>query len=165
LTLRTRSITAIAAAALLAVPATAAQAAKGSITDRGGDNVDIVKLSYNNAKSKVTLTTKYADSSTAQVEFFAITWAGPNKGYGVVSSAVTGDRELVYSKNKSDEGTTIACKGLNVKRNARANTTKVIVPRTCLTKAPDKLRFQAGALNVQDGGSDETKRTKKVKRG
>ena len=150
-------INAAGAAALVAVLALSspALADSGSVTDAKGDYPDIVKLSYDNAKSKVTMTMKYAGSA-AQNESFYMRW-GSGKHYQVFLSPAADLKELRYASKK------VACAKLVVTRPS-STTTKVVIPRTCLKKAPDKLRFQ-GIATEGLHSVDETKVSKAVARG
>lgn len=140
----------------LLVGAASAHAASGSLNDPRGDYPDIVKLAYNNAQSKVVMTMTYAGGH-AQNESFYMRWGKRGKHYQVFASPSAGLEELRFS------GETVACKKLSVKRPSAVKT-KVVVPRSCLKKAPDKLRFQ-GIATEGLFSADETKVSKKIARG
>jgi hypothetical protein len=148
--------------ALCAGTATA-HAASGSISDPKGDYPDIVKLAYDNARSKVVMTTTYAgdgQNGRAQNESFYMRWGSSKpKYYQVFLSPQIGMEELRYSGSAGE----VSCRGLVVKHPTRRST-KVTVPRSCLDKAPNKLRFQAIATEGL-ASEDETKISKRTARG
>jgi hypothetical protein len=151
----------VAVAALLAGSGVA-NAATGSLTDPKGDFPDIVKLSYSNGSSKVTMTMAYADAHP-QNESFYLKWGTSGKRYQVFNSPSAGIRELRYYRATNAAPKHIACSGLRVSRPS-AKSTKVVIPRGCLTKAADRLRFQ-GIATEGLSSSDQTKVSNAVARG
>lgn len=139
-----------------------ATAATGSLTDPKGDFPDIVKLSYRNDSSRVTMTMTYA-GARPQNESFYLKWGTRGKRYQIFNSPAASIRELRYYGGTNASAKQIDCKGLSV-RQPSANSTKIVIPRGCLTKAPDKLRFQ-GIATEGLYSSDETKVSKAVARG
>jgi hypothetical protein len=146
---------------LLCAGTATAHAASGSISDPKGDYPDIVKFAYSNAKSKVVMTATYAGDGVdgrAQNESFYMRW-GSNKSYQVFLSPQIGAKELRWSGATKP----VACKRLTVK-HPTSRSTKVTVPRSCLGKAPGKLRFQ-GIATEGTSSMDKTRISKPVKRG
>lgn len=144
---------------VLSVGTGTANAASGSISDPKGDYPDIVGFAYDNAESRVVMTATYAGggfNGRAQNESLYMRW-GSGKYYQVFLS--TGMKELRYSGATKP----VACKGLTVK-HPTSRRTKVSVPRSCLRKAPDKLRFQAIATEGLSS-ADQTKVSKLIARG
>jgi hypothetical protein len=140
----------------------AAHAAAGTITDpRGDGDPDIVKVTYSNAKSQIKMSMTYADISLAQNESFYLRW-GAGKSYQVFNS--NGLRELRYYASKNAASKRVACAGLKVARQTAKDTTAVTIPRSCLKKAPDKVRFQ-GIATMGLSLKDETKTSKLIARG
>ncbi len=135
-----------------------AHAATGSLSDRTGDYPDIVKLAYNNAATKVVMKLTYSGAA-AQNESFYMRWGSGDAAYQVFASPVSGIEELRYY----GKGNAVKCAGLRVKRPT-GSVTKAVVPRSCLEKAPDKLRFQ-GIATEGIYSSDETKISKAIRRG
>jgi len=156
-----RKTACIAVAALFAGGG-AANAATGSLTDPEGDFPDIVKLSYGNGSGKVTMKMSYADARP-QNESFYLKWGTAGKRYQVFNSPSAGIRELRYYSSANASAKRIDCGGLKVTEPS-ALTTKVVIPRSCLKKAADKLRFQ-GIATEGLMSSDETKVSKAVARG
>jgi hypothetical protein len=150
-----------AVAALLAGGGVA-HAASGSLTDPTGDFPDIVKLSYTNGSSKVTMKITYA-SARAQNESFYLKWGTAGKRYQVFNSPSAGIQELRYYGGTNASPKKTGCSGLSVTQPS-ATSTKVAIPRSCLRKAADKLRFQ-GIATEGLSSSDETKVSKAVARG
>jgi len=72
-------------------------------------------------------------------------------------------RPQTIDQLRDQHGTMVVCKGLTVKYPTKLST-KVIVPRSCVKKAPDKLRFQ-GIATEGLNNRDETKISKAVARG
>lgn len=140
----------------------AAHAASGSLIDPKGDYPDIVKLAFGNARTKVTVTMTYA-GGRAQNESFYLRWGSKGQSYQVFVSRSVGMKELRYYSSAKATGKRVACKGLVVRRPTALSTT-AIIPRTCLAKAPDKLRFQ-GIATEGLSLSDETKLSPSIKRG
>ncbi|MDQ1618550.1 MAG: hypothetical protein QOE19_1119 [Actinomycetota bacterium] len=140
----------------------AAHAAAGTITDpRGDGDPDIVKVTYSNARSQIKMSMTYADISLAQNESFYLRW-GTGKSYQVFNS--NGLRELRYYSSKNAATKRVACAGLKVARQTAKDTTAVTIPRSCLKKAPDKVRFQ-GIATMGLSSKDETKTSKLIARG
>jgi hypothetical protein len=139
-----------------------ANAATGSVTDPKGDYPDIVKLSYNNGSSKVTMTMTYVGAHP-QNESFYMEWGKAGKRYQVFNSPSAGIRELRYYGGTNAAAKRTTCSGLRLTQPS-ATSTKVIIPRRCLPKAADKLRFQ-GIATEGLTSSDETKVSKALARG
>ena len=139
-----------------------ATAATGSLTDPEGDFPDIVKLSYGNGPSKVTMKLTYA-GARPQNESFYLKWGTAGKRYQVFNSPSASISELRYYRGANAPVKQIDCSGLRVTQPTGAST-KVVIPRRCLTKAADKLRFQ-GIATEGLSSSDETKVSKAVPRG
>lgn len=153
---------AILAVAALSVGGGVASAATGSLTDRKGDFPDIVKLSYRNDSSEVTMTMTYA-GGRPQNESFYLKWGTAGQRYQVFNSSSASIRELRYYRGTNASAKHIDCRGLRV-AHPSARSTKVVVPRSCLRKAADRLRFQ-GVATEGLMASDETKVSKAVARG
>jgi hypothetical protein len=147
-------VAAVAVAAAL-IGGAQAQADSGSISDPSGDLPDIIKLAYNNADNKVVMTMTYSEFR-AQNESFYMRW-GDDKYYQVFRSFGQEQLRLNDSSNVKN------CDGLKAREPSDVST-KVIVPRSCLKKAPDKLKFQ-GIATEGLANSDETKITKAIARG
>jgi hypothetical protein len=154
--------TAIVAVTALFAGGGVASAATGSLTDPKGDFPDIVKLSYRNGSSKVTMTMAYA-GARPQNESFYLIWGSAGKRYQVFESASSGLREVRYYRAKNASSKHVACPGLKV-THPSARSTKVVVPRSCVKKAADKLRFQ-GVATEGLMSLDETKVSRAVARG
>ena len=150
-----RSIPAAVAALALFLPASA-HAASGSVSDPAGDYPDILKLTYANKSAKVVMTMKYA-GARPQNESFYIKYGEP-KNYQVFVSGGIGMEELRFNSKK------VPCGGLAVSHDASLLKTKVVVPRSCLSKAPNKLKFQ-GIATEGLSSSDKTALSPWVKRG
>ena len=148
-----------AAVIALSFAATAtAYADSGSITDPSGDYPDIVKLAYKNADTKVVMKMTYSEVA-AQNESFYMRWGSEDDAYQVFVSESSGLEELRYY----GKGKAVKCDGLKIRR-PDDNVTKAVVPRSCLDKAPGKLRFQ-GIATEGLHSADETKISKAVPRG
>jgi hypothetical protein len=139
-----------------------ATAATGSLTDPKGDLPDIVKLAYANGSSKVTMTMTHA-GARPQNESFYLRWGTKGARYQVFDSPSAGLRELRYYRTANATAKHVACGGLRVTQPS-AKTTKVVVPRSCIKQAPDRLRFQ-GVATLGLMSADETKVSKPVARG
>lgn len=99
------------------------------------------------------------NGQAAQNESFYMRWGSEDEAYQVFSSPSAGIEELrFYGKGKAVE-----CDGLKVRRPSK-DVTKAVIPRDCLDKAPDKLRFQ-GIATEGLSSSDETKISKAIRRG
>ena len=156
-----RTTAGLVVAALLAGGGVA-NAATGSLTDPKGDYPDIVELSYDNGSSKVTMTMTYAGAHPQNVSFY-MNWGKAGKRYQVFDSPSARIRELRYYGGTHAAAKRTTCSGLRVTRPS-ATSTKVVIPRRCLTKAADRLRFQ-GIATEGLASSDETKVSKAVARG
>jgi hypothetical protein len=151
--LRTLALAALLVAGL-GVPSPA-HAAPGSLSDPKGDYPDIVRLAWNNAQTRVVMKMTYAEFR-AQNESFYMRF-GANS-YQVFVSSSAGIEQLRYNGNAR------ACDGLRVRHSATALRTTVVVPRGCLRRAPDRLRFQ-GIATEGLTSADETRISGRVARG
>lgn len=157
-----RLTSALTIVASLLVLSTSAYADSGSLTDPKGDSPDIVKLRYDNGASKVTMTMTYA-GSRAQNESFYLRWGSAGRSYQVFNSPSAGLKQLRYYASSSAATKTITCSGLTV-RQPTSTSTSVTIPRSCLTKAPNALRFQ-GIATEGLSSSDQTKVSTSTARG
>ena len=153
---------AVCAPALLLLSAPQAVAASGQITDPGGDLPDITRLNYSNAQGKVVMTLKFASVADAQNRSFYIQWGQPQK-YQVFDSPSAAISELRFHRANGTFAK-VACAGLQVTEDAGTNTVRAVVPRSCLPKAPDRVRFK-GIATQGLSLSDQTKVSPLVNRG
>jgi hypothetical protein len=162
LSLRRLAALALCAPVVVLLPAPHASAASGHITDPSGDLPDIRRLTYDNAPRKVDMTVKFASVADAQNRSFYMQWGKPKK-YQVFDSPSAGITELRFY---TAAGTfrSVSCDGLRVAENTDVNTVRAVVPRSCISKAPDRLRFKAIAT-LGLSFSDETSVSPWVKRG
>lgn len=148
----------IAAVTLVLAAAPTAYADSGSLTDPSGDYPDILKLTYNNKSDRVIMTMKYADFRPQNESFYMRWGKDAAKYYQVFVSSSAGMKELRLN------GTKVKCGTLAVSHDATKVVTRVVVRRSCLDKAPDKLRFKGiateGTMSV-----DETKLSAAIARG
>lgn len=130
----------------------------GSLTDPKGDYPDIVRLGFKNASSKVEMTMTYSGGHP-QNESFYLRWGSNGQRYQVFSSPSIHLNVLRFG------GTTksVPCQGLVIRRPS-ANTTTVAIPRSCLPKAPNTLRFQ-GIATEGTSSIDQTRISQGIKRG
>jgi hypothetical protein len=144
--MRRTPLIALVLLALTLLTASAASAATGSVNDPDAGFPDIRKLSYNNATGKVTMTMRYDSLADAQNQSFYIRW-GTAAYYQVFVSPSAGLEELRFNGNKG------ACSGLQVTALPDTQSTRVVVPRSCIPKAPNKLKFKGIAtqgLSLKD---------------
>jgi hypothetical protein len=155
---------AVICAAVLAVTLTGppAHAASGSVTDPKGDFPDIVKLAYANRASSVRMTMTYADAAEAQNESFYLLWG--RKRYQVFESRSAGLRELRYYRSGTAAPKAVSCDGLKVVHQDARDATKVVIPRACIPKAADTLKFQ-GIATAGLSLVDETRKSPRTRRG
>lgn len=145
-----RRLLALATALTIASAAPAAHAASGSMSDPSGDLPDIIKLTYANKADRVVMAVTY-EGYRAQNESFYMRWGrNASKSYQVFVSQASGLQELRLNGSK------VACRSLKVSHNPDTLVTRTVVPRSCLSKAPNKLRFQAIATEGLYS-ADETK--------
>jgi hypothetical protein len=162
LSLRRIAALALCAPAVVLLPAPYAIAASGHITDPAGDLPDIRRLSYDNAQRKVEMTLKFGSVAEAQNRSFYIQWGKPKK-YQVFDSPSAGITQLRFFTD-ADSFRSVSCDGLRVVENTDANTVRAVVPRTCIAKAPDRLRFK-GIATMGLSLSDQTSVSPWAKRG
>jgi len=154
------SAIAVATAAFLSLAAAGpAMAGKGHITDPSGELPDILRLDYNNAKSKITMKMKVA--SAQNQSFYML---GGKKSYQVFYSPSRSSKPELRYQSKNAATKQVTCTSLKLTELPTQRSTQVVIPRTCIAKAPDQLQFQGIATS---GLSlfDETKLSPKVKRG
>lgn len=157
-----RLIGATAIVGALVMTGSTVHADKGSLNDPAGDLPDIRKLAYNNADKKVTLSMTFADLADAQNQSYYIQWGKPKK-YQVFHSPSAAITELRFYTDATS-WTKVGCKKLSVVDRPAKDTTTVDIPRACIKKAPDTLRFK-GIATMGLNLLDETKQSPKVKRG
>jgi hypothetical protein len=157
-------VAAVLSAAVVAVTlaSSPAHAASGRLTDPRGDLPDIVKLAYANRASSVRMTMTYADVRDAQNESFYLSWG--RKSYQVFESRSAGLRELRFYRSRSATPRTVDCAGLKVVHRDGVDATKVVIPRSCIPKAADTLRFQ-GIATAGVSLVDETQKSPRTRRG
>lgn len=155
--LRRTSLLTVLLFAITFLWAPASVAASGFVTDAAGDFPDIRRLAYSNAATTVVMTMRYASLAEAQNESFYIRW-GTSANYQVFNSPSAGLRELRFN------GTRVRCADLRVTRLPDIQSTRVVVPRTCLSRAPDRLKFQ-GIATAGLHSVDETVVSPWVRRG
>ncbi len=154
----------VATAALCLMGASPALADSGSVIDAKGDYPDIVKLAYRNGASSVAMTMTYASSADAQNESFYLHWGTAGKRYQVFESRSAGIRELRFYSGSNAAARPVTCAGLRVVHRDAYEATKVVIPRSCITKAANALRFQ-GVATAGLSSSDETKKSPRTARG
>jgi hypothetical protein len=142
------------ACSLLVVPA--ASAATGSVSDPAGDFPDIRRLSYRNGAERVVMTMRYTRLADAQNQSFYIRWDSPSYYQVFVSGRV---KELRFKAE-----TKVACRGLRVTALRASESTRVVVPRSCLRRAPGRLSFR-GIATRRVSEHDETALSPLVRRG
>jgi hypothetical protein len=108
------------------------------------------------------MTMTYA-GARPQNESFYMAWGTTGQRYQVFNSPSASIRELRYYSGKNAPAKRTTCSGLRVTQPT-ATSTRVVIPRSCLTKAPGSLRFQ-GVATVGLASSDETKVSKALARG
>lgn len=136
----------------------------GSINDAKGDYPDIVKLAYRNGDSSVRMTMTYTNLADAQNESFYLHWGTAGKRYQVFESASAGIRELRFYSGSTAAGRPVTCDGLRVVHRGAYERTTVVIPRSCIPKAANTLRFQ-GVATAGLTSSDETKKSPRTARG
>ena len=146
---------------LLSVPPPA-MAASGHITDPSGELPDILRLNYSNAQGKVVMTLKFASVEEAQNRSVWIQWGEPQK-YQVFDSPSAAISELRFHRANGTFAK-VACAGLQVTEDAGTDTVKAVVPRSCLPKAPNRVRFK-GIATQGLSLSDQTRLSPLVNRG
>lgn len=158
------SLTAVvAAAALIALPMTGAYAASGSSADRTGDGYpDIVRLTFANKAKAVQMSMTYVDLREAQAESFYLRWKAGKSYQAFIDTS--GIRQLRYYSSASATGQVVACAGLRFTHRAAKDRTRVTIPRSCLPKAPNALRFQ-GLATMGTSFIDKSATSPKIARG
>ena len=150
----------LALAVALSLPATAALAASGSLSDPDDDSlVDVLKLSYANKDAKAVVKMTY-DGYRPQTENFYVKWGSDGKYYKLQHSP-NGTR--LWFSNGSGE-TEKTCDGDKVSYDADSYVSTGVVPRSCMPKAPDSVKFQ-GIATEGLYEMDKTKTSAAVDRG
>ena len=146
------------ACTLLLAPA--ASAATGSIGDPAGDSPDIRRLSYTNATERVVMTMRFTRLAEVQNQSFYIRWDSPAYYQVWVTRSATGLKKQLRFKAE----TRVACKGLRVRTLRATQSTRVVVPRRCIRRAPARLMFR-GIATRGVSAHDETVLSSPVRRG
>lgn len=145
-------------ALVLVLPTPTALADSGSLADPSGDFPDIVKLAFNNRQGSVVMAMTYA-GSRPQNESFYLRWGrNASKSYQVFVSSTAGLEVLRLN------GEPVSCGRLDVTHDGDTLVSRVTVPRSCLPRAPDRLRFR-GIATEGLFGSDQTRLSAAIGRG
>ena len=155
---RTAVLLPLTVAALLPAPAFAAS---GSLTDPDDPSIaDVLRLGYDNRANKVVMKMSY-DAHRPQVENFYVKWGTAGKYYKLQRSA--GNGTTLWFSNGSGESKR-ACAGDKVTHNADTVVSTAVIPRSCMPRARDKVKFQ-GVVTEGLFDSDQTKTSPGVARG
>ena len=159
-----------AAAVLLAATVTlalfAASAAAQSQTVRGTGN--ITKLVADNGRSAVTVKLfGLAKACEAKQLDASIFWG--KQDYKVEGVCIQGKwfAGLYYNSDRSSGsgGKKVNCRGFSLKYTAASKSWKAVVPRSCMSKAPSRVRVQAEGVDFTSAMPGEAGPTKLLRRG
>ena len=128
-----------------------AGAATGAISDPAGEHPDIRRLSYDNAAAKVVMTMRFASLEEAQNQTFRMQW---NDGAYEVLHFPSIPVTALYRESAPGTSDLVPCEGLRVTAIPDRQSTRAVVPRSCLYYAPNRLKFQGTAAGA--AGEDET---------
>ena len=158
---------ALVVVAALAVLATAAPAFAETVyvTDAAGDTPDIRRLTLDNRQSTVVLKQKYADLDFVQVESLYIKWGDAthyrvNIGNYDADDALEKRLWLVTADGEDRK----ACGDLMFEHDADEDRTTVRVPRSCIPRAPNRIRAK-GVASMGLYENDQTSLTPYASRG
>ena len=158
-----RALAASALALVVAAAAGPALAASGSLNDPDdkGDP-DVLKLSYANRNDRAVTKMKYdPDSFRPQIENFYVKWGSTGKKYQLKHSSADGTSLWYY--DGSGEPSEETCSGDRVRFDAEALVSTGTIPRSCMSEAPGRVRFQGIAVEGQN--SDPTRTSDLVRKG
>lgn len=155
-----RLIPLLAIAVAMLMPASAAFAASGSLNDPDDDTIaDVLKLSYANKDAKVVMRMTY-DGDRPQVENFYVKWGTDGKYYKLQRSP---NGTTLWFNNGASESEK-SCSSDNLSHNSDTFVSTGVIPRSCMSRAPDKVKFQ-GFVTEGLFDSDQTKTSAGVARG
>ena len=158
---RALAATALALVATMAAPA--AFGASGSLNDADDpdqDLADVLKLSYSNKDAKAVMKMTY-DVNRPQTENFYVRWGSDGKYYKLQHDSVNGT-SLWYS-NGSEESEK-NCSGDRVSHDADTVVSTGTIPRSCMSHAPGKVKFQ-GIVTAGLFIHDDTRTSDVVRKG
>jgi hypothetical protein len=145
---------------VLMLPARA-WAASGAINDPDDTSLaDVLRLAYANNSGKVVMRMTY-DGFRPQVENFYVKWGTSGRAYKLQHSEANGT--TLWYDNGSSEGQR-ACDGAVVAYDADRFVSKAVIPRSCMPRARDRVKFQ-GIVTEGLFESDATRTSTGVARG
>ena len=151
----------------MVLAATPAFADTTSVTDANDEiDPDIRKLTLANRESAVVLTQKYEELDFVQVATYYIKWGEPQHYFvnqGNYDEDNAWETRLTFVKADGTQ-VTKTCGDMTGRRISDTESTKVRVPRSCLSKAPNRI-LAKGVATMGMFNSDETRNTAKVARG
>ena len=153
----------VVALALLSVSAAAeSQTVKGT--------GDLKKLVGNNGRSAVTATLVGFGGPCSAKSFDVIIGWG-TKAYEVQAACVAGQKwfgGLLYNPDNSGGERArkrVSCRGFSLKYAAATKSWKAVVPRSCMSKAPNRIRVKVEGINYAGSAMPGVAATKLLRRG
>jgi hypothetical protein len=133
-----------------------AYAGSGSVADPRGDFPDIVRLTLHNGESDVVVRQRYTYLDIVRSESVQLRWGRPVH-YRLEARNTDGDAALepVLRLSTPEGIRRQRCPGLQVLRSTATDVALYTVPRSCLPRAPGRLRAKGFAA----AGSFDTDRT------
>jgi hypothetical protein len=147
---------------LLPLPA---YAGSGSVADPRGDFPDIVRLTLHNGDAQVVVRQRYAYLDVVRTESVQLRW-GRRVHYRLDARNRDGDAALepVLRLSTPDGVRRQRCAGLRVRRSSATDVAVYTVPRSCLRRAPGRLRAE-GFAAAGSFDTDETALTPWIRQG
>lgn len=129
----------------------------------------IKKMSVNNAERKVTVTLKGLAGPCEAHYFRVLIFWGTKKAYQADAGCYQGDwiPSLYYEPNRDNGqgGDPVGCEKFKVVYDKDKKLWRVVVPRKCLSLAPDKIKVRAEGDNYASPVPGEAGPTKALARG
>ena len=154
-------------ATVLALPLLTATAFAESQTVRGTG--DLKKMVANNGRSAVNVQL-FGFKKPCEARQFNIHLEWSTKAYEVQAGCIGGQKwmsGLFYNPNRADGlgQQKVRCRGFSLKYSATTKSWRAIVPRSCISKAPGRIRVRAEGINYTGSAMPAEARTKFLRRG
>lgn len=113
---------------------------------------DLKKMFVDNARSELVVKLYGFDKPCQARSFNIDAFWGKKAAYQVEAACYGGtdwSSGLYYTSNRNGglQGKRVKCKGFKLKFEARGKVWRAVIPRSCMPKAPDRIRVKSEGIN------------------